>query len=218
MAVKDEQIIPTDSSIDDDNTIRTGTLWTTVAHIITAVIGSGVLSLSWSTAKLGWIGGPIALICFAFVTYVSSALLADCYRSPDPVTGTRNRTYTDAVRVILGGKQAWVCGIAQYLNFYGTSVAYVVTTASSLGLLIMNPNICRAIQKVNCYHKQGRGADCDEFGGKYYMLLFGLVQVFMSQIPDFQSMVLVSGVAAIMSFFYSTIGFGLGVAQVIGTN
>lgn len=66
------------------------------------MIGSGVLSLAWSTAQLGWIGGPIALVCFAFVTYVSSTLLSDCYRSPDPVTGARNRSFTDAVRVILG--------------------------------------------------------------------------------------------------------------------
>ena len=40
----------------------------------------------------------------------------------------------------------------------------------------------------------------------------------MSQIPDFNSMVLVSVVAAIMSFCYASIGFGLGFAQVIGKN
>ncbi|GKE26626.1 probable amino acid permease 7 isoform X2 [Tanacetum coccineum] len=68
----------------------------------TSETGSGVLSLAWSTAQLGWIGGPIALVSFAIVTYVSSFLLSDCYRSPDPVTGTRNRSFTSAVRVILG--------------------------------------------------------------------------------------------------------------------
>lgn len=73
-----------------------------MAHIITAVIGSGVLSLAWSTAQLGWIGGPVALLCFAIVTFVSSSLLADCYRSPDSVTGVRNPSYMDAVRINLG--------------------------------------------------------------------------------------------------------------------
>lgn len=73
-----------------------------MAHIITAVIGSGVLSLAWSTAQLGWIGGPVALLCFAVVTFVSSSLLADCYRSPDSVTGRRNPSYMDAIRVNLG--------------------------------------------------------------------------------------------------------------------
>uniref|UniRef100_A0A9I9CCV5 Amino acid transporter transmembrane domain-containing protein n=1 Tax=Cucumis melo TaxID=3656 RepID=A0A9I9CCV5_CUCME len=28
------------------------------AHIITAVIGSGVLSLAWAIAQLGWVAGP----------------------------------------------------------------------------------------------------------------------------------------------------------------
>lgn len=65
----------------------TGTVWTGIAHIITAVIGSGVLSLAWSTSQLGWIGGPLCLLCFALVTYLSASLLSDCYRSPHPVTG-----------------------------------------------------------------------------------------------------------------------------------
>lgn len=50
------------------------------------------------------------------------------------------------------------------------------------------------------------------------MLVFGVVQILMSQIPDFHNMVWLSVVAAIMSFTYAAIGFGLGVAQVIGTN
>lgn len=87
---------------DDGRPKRTGTLWSCVAHIITAVIGSGVLSLAWSTAQLGWIAGPVSLLCFAIVTYISAFLLSDCYRCPNPVTGTRNYSYMDAVRVTLG--------------------------------------------------------------------------------------------------------------------
>nr|XP_043630307.1 probable amino acid permease 7 [Erigeron canadensis] len=189
---------------DDDKTIRTGTFWTTIAHIITAVIGSGVLSLAWGTAQLGWIGGPIVLIVFGFVTYVSSYLLSDCYRSPDPVTGTRNRSFTDAVRVILGEKYAWTSGLLQYFSFFGTAIAYVVTTSSCV----------KAILRTNCIHKKGSDADCHN-SGQIYMLLFGVVQIVMSQIPDFNSMVLVSVVAAIMSFCYSSIGIGLGFAKVI---
>ena len=48
------------------------------------------------------------------------------------------------------------------------------------------------------------------------MLLFGAVQVVMSQIPDFHNMEWVSVVAALMSFTYSFIGFGLGFAKVVG--
>lgn len=79
-----------------------GNVWTASAHIITAVIGSGVLSLAWAIAQLGWVAGPIAMFLFSYVTYYTSALLADCYRSGDPDTGKRNYTYMDAVRANLG--------------------------------------------------------------------------------------------------------------------
>ncbi|TXG68038.1 hypothetical protein EZV62_009313 [Acer yangbiense] len=193
------------SSCDDDgHPRRTGTLWSCIAHIITAVIGSGVLSLAWSTAQLGWIAGPVCLLCFAIVTYVSSFLLADCYRSPDSITGTRNCSYIDAVRVNLGKTQTWFCGLLQNLSFYGTSVAYVITTSTSM----------RAIQKSNCYHREGHEASC-AYGYTVYMLLFGAVQIVMSQIPNFHNMEWLSVIAAIMSFTYSSIGFGLGFAKVI---
>ena len=78
-----------------------GTMWTASAHIITAVIGSGVLSLAWAIAQLGWVAGPAVMLLFSFVTYYTSALLADCYRSGDPCTGKRNYTYMDAVNANL---------------------------------------------------------------------------------------------------------------------
>nr|ABA96106.1 amino acid carrier, putative [Oryza sativa Japonica Group] len=40
---------------------RKGTVWAATAHIVTAVIGSGVLALAWSVAQLGWVAGPLAL-------------------------------------------------------------------------------------------------------------------------------------------------------------
>jgi hypothetical protein len=80
-----------------------GSMWTAAAHVITAVIGSGVLSLAWSIAQLGWVAGPAAMLVFAGVTALQSTLFADCYRSPDPEHGPhRNRTYAGAVDRNLG--------------------------------------------------------------------------------------------------------------------
>lgn len=82
---------------------RTGTIWTATAHVITGVIGAGVLSLAWSIAQLGWIAGPLCMIVFAVITLVSTNLLCDCYRFPDPEHGpTRNRSYLEAVKLYLG--------------------------------------------------------------------------------------------------------------------
>lgn len=49
------------------------------------------------------------------------------------------------------------------------------------------------------------------------MLLFGAVQVAFSQIPDFHDIEWLSIVAAVMSFAYTFIGLGLGIAKVIGS-
>ncbi|KAJ6818141.1 putative amino acid permease 7 [Iris pallida] len=48
------------------------------------------------------------------------------------------------------------------------------------------------------------------------MLMFGAVQMVLSQIPNFHAMEWLSVLAAVMSFCYSFVGFGLGVAKVIG--
>lgn len=86
-----------------------GNIWTCFAHIITGIIGAGVLALSWSVAQLGWVGGPVAMLCFAFVTYLSAFLMTHCYRSPvcsESDAGSqkrqRNYSYMDAVRSHLG--------------------------------------------------------------------------------------------------------------------
>lgn len=98
---------------------RTGTAWTAVAHIITGVIGSGVLSLAWSMAQLGWIAGPVTMFCFALVTLVSTFLLCDCYRSPDPEFGPkRNRSYLEAVHETLGKRNALICGVFAQIGLY----------------------------------------------------------------------------------------------------
>ncbi|XP_028552692.1 probable amino acid permease 7 isoform X2 [Dendrobium catenatum] len=197
--------LPKLSDDSEAHTERTGTVWTCIAHIITGVIGVGVLSLAWSTAQLGWIAGPLALLCFALLTFISSFLLSDCYRSPHPVNGTRNYFYMDAVRVTLGEKHTWFCGFLQYLSLFGASIAFAITTTTCI----------RAIHRSNCYHKEGHNAPCSSEDSSF-MLLFGIVQIFLSQIPDFHNMKWLSVVAAIMSFSYSFIGFGLGFAKVIG--
>ncbi|KAF3783851.1 hypothetical protein EJ110_NYTH31608 [Nymphaea thermarum] len=110
-----------------------GNFWTTTAHIITAVIGSGVLSLAWSVAQLGWIGGPVSMLIFAAVTVLSSLLLADCYRSPDPETGSIiSHTYMQSVRQHLGAKDELACALLQQILLYGTAIAYVITSAISM--------------------------------------------------------------------------------------
>ncbi|KAK7826447.1 putative amino acid permease 7 [Quercus suber] len=163
--------------------IQSGSLWSCTAHIITAVIGSGVLSLAWSTAQLGLIAGAVSLICFDIVTYVSAFLVSD-------------------LKVLEEHRHGFVVFL-QNLSFYGTESDCLCYYYSN-----------QAIQKSNCYHKEGHQAPC-AYGDTFYMLLFGLVQIVVSQIPDFHKMEWLSVVAAMMSFTYSFIGIALGFAKVI---
>ncbi|KAB2037395.1 hypothetical protein ES319_D03G072600v1 [Gossypium barbadense] len=155
---------------DDGRPKRTGTAWTASAHIITAVIGAGVLSLARATAQLGWIAGPVVMFMFSFITYYPSTLLAACYRSGDPVNGKRNYTYMDAVRSNLGKFQ--------------------------------NPEIFEF-----ALPKMGGGKDPCHMNSNPYMIAFGIVEIFCSQIPDFNQLWWLSIVAAV------TIGLGIGIAK-----
>ncbi|KAK1265880.1 Amino acid permease 1 [Acorus gramineus] len=183
---------------DDDGRVRTGTVWTATTHAITAVIGSGVLALPWSVAQMGWILGPIALVFFAYVTYYTAILLCDCYRTPDPIHGRRNYTYMHVVRACLGARDVLVCGIAQYAMLWGTMVGYTITTATSM----------MQVMRTNCFHSKGHDAQCSA-SGNLYMIIFGLVEILLSQFPNLEKITLISVVAAVMSFSYSLIGLYL---------
>ncbi|KAI7729970.1 hypothetical protein M8C21_008134 [Ambrosia artemisiifolia] len=111
---------------------RTGTLVTASAHIIMVVIGSGVLYLAWAIAQLGWVSGPTFLMAFSFITYFTSTLRADAYRSPDLVSNKRNYTYIDVVCANLGGKEVQLCGIAQYANLVGVTIGYTITASINM--------------------------------------------------------------------------------------
>ncbi|XP_042422273.1 amino acid permease 4-like isoform X1 [Zingiber officinale] len=202
-----EQGLPQEPSkcFDDDGRLkRTGTVWTASAHIITAVIGSGVLSLAWAIGQLGWVAGPAVMLLFSFVTYYTSALLGDCYRSGDPISGKRNYTYMDAVQANLNGFKVKVCGYLQYLNIVGVAIGY--TIAASISMV--------AVKRSNCFHKNGDDSPC-QVSNNPYMIIFAIVEILFSQIPDFDQIWWLSIVAAIMSFTYSAIGLSLGIVQVI---
>lgn len=49
------------------------------------------------------------------------------------------------------------------------------------------------------------------------MAVFGIIQVILSQIPNFHKLSFLSIMAAVMSFTYATIGIGLAIATVAGT-
>ncbi|ONK80767.1 uncharacterized protein A4U43_C01F21510 [Asparagus officinalis] len=206
-AALDVEVSRNEEFDDDGRPRRTGTVWTASAHIVTAVIGSGVLSLAWSMSQLGWIAGPVTLFLFSIITFFTSSLLTNCYRAPHPVTGKRNYTYMEAVRSNLGATQVWLCGICQYVNLIGTAIGYTITASISAA----------AISKASCFHKKGHEADCS-VADTFYMVGFGVIQIFLSQLPNFHELWWLSILAAVMSLTYSFIAIGLSMAKIISGN
>ncbi|GAU14958.1 hypothetical protein TSUD_47530 [Trifolium subterraneum] len=82
--------------------------------------------------------------------------MADCYRYPDPIHGTRNPTYMDMVKTILD------CNTSNYP----------------------------------------------------FMVIFGVAEILLSQIPNFHELSWLSILAAVMSFGYASIGVGLSIAKI----
>ncbi|XP_058780706.1 amino acid permease 1-like [Vicia villosa] len=199
--------VPNSLLDDDGRPKRTGTVLTAAAHIINAVIGTGVLSLPWAMSQMGWTLGISCIFVFSGVTLFTSNLLADCYRSPDPVTGKRNTTYMEAVKVHLGGKQYVFCGLVQYINLSGFTIGFIITTSTSIVTILKN----------NCYRKNGFEASC-RFSNNPYMITIGLIEIVLSQIPNFHKLSILSVMAATMAFGYASIGVGLSLSTLIQGN
>lgn len=75
----------------------------------------------------------------------------------------------------------------------------------------------RAISKSNCYHKEGHKAPC-KYSCNPYMMALGIVEILLSQIPNFHKLSWLSTIAASMSFSYAGIGMGLSFAKIVSGN
>jgi Transmembrane amino acid transporter protein len=103
--------------------------WITAAgHLITAIIGAGVLGLPSSLAWLGWIGGIIALVFFYAVSLWAAIMLTEVYC----VNGRRHTRYKFAVYWILGPKHSFILSLAQHANFVLTTIGYQIAGADSM--------------------------------------------------------------------------------------
>ena len=96
------------------------------------------------------------------------------------------------------------CGIAQYINLCGMMIGYTITASISMV----------AVHKSNCFHERGHQAQCS-FSHNPYMIALGILEIFLSQIPNFHKLSILSVVAAIMSFSYSSIGMALAFAKLV---
>jgi len=68
------------------------------SHIITAIIGAGVLGLPYALSWVGWVAGCLLLMVFYIISVASGLMLTDVYE----VDGKKHPTYRAAVLGIMG--------------------------------------------------------------------------------------------------------------------
>ncbi|XP_058724208.1 amino acid permease 3-like isoform X2 [Vicia villosa] len=89
------------------------------------------------------------------------------------------------------------------------------------GVLVVNAPagtlILAIFFRCNCLHRSGGNDPC-HIKGIIYMISFGILEIFLSQIPELDRQWWFFGFAAVMSFTYSIIGLGLGVSKLIENN
>ncbi|KVH93349.1 Amino acid transporter, transmembrane [Cynara cardunculus var. scolymus] len=152
---------------DDGRPRRTGTWMSASAHIITAVVGSGVLSLTWCLGQLGWILGTLLLLVFAVISWFTCILLTNCYRSPD---ATRNYNYMQAVKANL----AIEIILSQIPNFHKLSFLSIVATVMSFAYSTIGVGL--SIAKIAGHTEiESSGEESHENGNHHWDFSFDIV-------------------------------------------
>lgn len=103
------------------------------------------------------------------------------------------------------------------INHLRVTILQIIEGLVSANAYNSNFHFLRAIKRSNCYH-ESHGKDPCHMSSNGYMITFAIAEVILSQIPDFDQVWWLSIVAAIMSFTYSAVGLGLGIAKVAGSS
>lgn len=162
--------------------------WYSTFHTVTAMIGAGVLSLPYAMAYLGWGPGTMVMAlswCITLNTMWQMIQLHEC------VPGTRFDRYLDLGRHAFGPKWGpWIVLPQQLIVQVGCDIVYMVTGGKCL----------KKFMEIACIN-------CTPIRQSYWIVIFGGLQFFLSQLPNFNSVAAVSLAAAVMSLSYSTIAW-----------
>ncbi|KAK9815636.1 hypothetical protein WJX72_007252 [[Myrmecia] bisecta] len=177
-----------------------GTWFHAAFHTVTAVVGVGVLGLPYAFSYLGWFFGLLLLVGTAAVSLYTSHLLAHMHEDE---CGTRHCRYQDLGKAVFGKRWgAWAIVPSQFSVMIGLAVTYTVTAGQSLQAI--HDTDCNDHISTSSEGREGRACRAAFCG---WVLLFGALQLALSQIRNFDDLWWVSLLGATMSAMYSTIAF-----------
>ncbi|XP_052191083.1 lysine histidine transporter-like 5 isoform X1 [Diospyros lotus] len=158
------------------------------------MVGAGVLGLPFAMSQLGWVPGIAAIAVSWVVTYYSLWQMIELH---EHVPGKRFDRYPELGQHAFGEKLGyWIVMPQQMLVQVGSCIVYMVTGGKSL-------KKCAVLLS----------AQIGSIPQTYFIMFFAAIQLILSQTPNFNSLKVVSLIAAIMSFCYSIVASVASVAR-----
>ncbi|KAH9326382.1 hypothetical protein KI387_006560, partial [Taxus chinensis] len=177
---------------------RNAKWWYSAFHNVTAMVGAGVLSLPSAMTWLGWGPGVIVLVLSWIITLYTLWQMVEMH---EMVPGKRFDRYHELGQEAFGQKLGlWVVVPQQLIVEVGVDIVYMVTGGRSL----------KKFHETVC-------PSCKHIKQSFWIVIFGSVHVFLAQLPNFNSITMISVSAAVMSLSdtlvidmcsYSTIAWG----------
>ncbi|TKW25009.1 hypothetical protein SEVIR_3G088200v4 [Setaria viridis] len=162
--------------------------WYSAFHNVTAMVGAGVLSLPYAMSELGWGPGVVAMLLSWIITLYTLWQMVEMHEC---VPGKRFDRYHELGQHAFGEKLGlWIVVPQQLIVEVGTCIVYMVTGGKSF---------------EKCYTMAC--PDCKPLRTSSWIMIFAAIHLLLSQLPNFNSITLVSLAAAVMSLSYSTIAW-----------
>ncbi|PHU23656.1 Lysine histidine transporter-like 2 [Capsicum chinense] len=173
---------------------RTAKWYYSAFHNVTAMVGAGVLGLPYAMSHLGWGPGVTVLVLSWVITLYTLWQMVEMH---EMVPGKRFDRYHELGQEAFGKKLGlWIVVPQQLMVEVGVNIVYMVTGGKSL----------QKIYQTAC-------PNCQNLKTTYFIMMFGALQFVLSFCPNFNSITIVSFLAAVMSLSYSTIGWGASVRK-----
>ncbi|RZC70072.1 hypothetical protein C5167_033201 [Papaver somniferum] len=174
---------------------RNAKWWYSAFHNVTAMVGAGVLSLPFAMAELGWGPGVTIMVVSWLITLYTLWQMVEMHEVGD---GRRLDRYHELGQYAFGDKLGlWIVVPQQLLVEVGVDIVYMVTGGRSL----------KKVHDLVC------DESCKDIKLTYFIMIFASCHFFLAQLPNFNSISIVSLAAAVMSLSYSTIAWAASVKK-----
>ncbi|KAH1141223.1 hypothetical protein AAZX31_12G022200 [Glycine max] len=180
---------------------RNGNAYYAAFHILNSNIGFQALMLPVAFATLGWAWGTVCLsLAFVWQLYAIFLLV----QLHEYVPGIRHSRYLFLAMAAFGKKLGKVGALfpVMYLSG-GTCVMLIITGGGTMKQLF----------KTLCENDNGKTCNAHALSGAEWFLVFTCVAILIAQLPNLNSMAMVSLVGAVTSITYCTLFWVLSVKK-----